>query len=58
MEKFVPVKRSDDGQPVRYLIVDDSVFARKNLAEWWKPSEARWSARQATAFPRSASTTG
>ena len=32
MEKFVPVKRSDDGQPVRYLIVDDSVFARKNLA--------------------------
>ena len=32
MEKFVPVKRSEDGQPVRYLIVDDSVFARKNLA--------------------------
>ena len=27
-----PVKRSKDGQPVRYLIVDDSVFARKNLA--------------------------
>src|SRR6202050_3654600 len=32
MEKFVPVTRSEDGQPVRYLIVDDSVFARKNLA--------------------------
>ena len=32
MEKFAPVKRSEDGQPVRYLIVDDSVFARKNLA--------------------------
>ncbi len=26
------VKRSKDGQPVRYLVVDDSVFARKNLA--------------------------
>jgi two-component system, chemotaxis family, chemotaxis protein CheY len=33
MEKFAPVKRSGDGQPVRYLIVDDSVFARKNLAQ-------------------------
>ncbi len=32
MEKFVAVKRAEDGQPVRYLIVDDSVFARKNLA--------------------------
>ena len=32
MDKFAPVKRSEDGQPVRYLIVDDSVFARKNLA--------------------------
>ncbi len=32
MEKFVAVKRGEDGQPVRYLIVDDSVFARKNLA--------------------------
>jgi two-component system chemotaxis response regulator CheY len=31
MEKFTPVKRSEDGQAVRYLIVDDSVFARKNL---------------------------
>ncbi len=33
MEKFAPVKRREDGQPVRYLIVDDSVFARKNLAQ-------------------------
>jgi two-component system chemotaxis response regulator CheY len=32
MEQFAPVKRSKDGQPIRYLIVDDSVFARKNLA--------------------------
>lgn len=33
MEKFAPVTRSEDGQPVRYLIVDDSVFARKNLTK-------------------------
>jgi len=33
MEQFAPVRRSKDGQPVRYLIVDDSVFARKNLAQ-------------------------
>jgi two-component system, chemotaxis family, chemotaxis protein CheY len=32
MEQFAAVKRSKDGQAVRYLIVDDSVFARKNLA--------------------------
>jgi len=32
MEQFASIKRSKDGQPVRYLIVDDSVFARKNLA--------------------------
>ena len=31
MEQFAPVKRKD-GQAVRYLVVDDSVFARKNLA--------------------------
>src|SRR5258708_18513480 len=31
MEQFAAVKRSKDGQSVRYLIVDDSVFARKNL---------------------------
>ena len=31
MEQFAAVKRKQDGQPVRYLVVDDSVFARKNL---------------------------
>ncbi len=31
-QEFAPVKRSADGKPVGYLIVDDSVFARKNLA--------------------------
>ncbi len=31
MEKFVAIKRSKNLKPVRYLIVDDSVFARKNL---------------------------
>jgi two-component system chemotaxis response regulator CheY len=33
MEQFAPMRRSKDGQPVRYLIVDDSVFARKNLTQ-------------------------
>ena len=33
MEKFAPIRRSGDGQPVHYLIVDDSVFARKNLVQ-------------------------
>src|ERR1700724_387476 len=32
MEQFASLKRSKDGQPVRSLVVDDSVFARKNLA--------------------------
>ena len=31
MEQFGAIKRSKDGQAVQYLIVDDSVFARKNL---------------------------
>ena len=31
MEQFPAVKRTKDGQPIQYLIVDDSVFARKNL---------------------------
>jgi len=31
MEQFAAVKRKD-GQQIRYLVVDDSVFARKNLA--------------------------
>src|SRR5512142_1576015 len=31
MEQFAALLRSKDKQPVRYLVVDDSVFARKNL---------------------------
>src|SRR5450432_4586773 len=30
MQQFAPLLRSDN-QPVRYLVVDDSVFARKNI---------------------------
>ncbi len=32
MEQFAALIRSKDKQPVRYLVVDDSVFARKNLS--------------------------
>jgi two-component system chemotaxis response regulator CheY len=32
MEQFAALRRSKDRQPLRYLVVDDSVFARKNLA--------------------------
>ena len=32
MELFPALLRADDRQPVRYLVVDDSIFARKNLA--------------------------
>ncbi len=32
MEQFAALRRSKDMQPLRYLVVDDSVFARKNLA--------------------------
>jgi two-component system chemotaxis response regulator CheY len=32
MEQFPALLRATDQQPVRYLVVDDSVFARKNLA--------------------------
>jgi len=32
MKQFEPLTRKSDAQPVRYLIVDDSVFARKSLA--------------------------
>ncbi|MGO9642498.1 MAG: response regulator [Candidatus Acidiferrales bacterium] len=32
MAQFAPLTHKDDQQPVRYLVVDDSVFARKNLA--------------------------
>ena len=31
MDQFQPLLRSKDQQPVRYLVVDDSIFARKNL---------------------------
>src|ERR1700751_2175460 len=33
MEQFAALLRSKDNKPVRYLIVDDSIFARKNLAK-------------------------
>src|SRR5437016_12098958 len=33
MEQFAALVRSKDSKPVRYLIVDDSIFARKNLAK-------------------------
>jgi two-component system, chemotaxis family, chemotaxis protein CheY len=32
MEQFPALLRTPDQQPVRYLVVDDSVFARRNLA--------------------------
>ncbi len=32
METYAALLRSQDQQPIRYLVVDDSVFARKNLA--------------------------
>ncbi len=32
MELFPALLRATDHQPVRYLVVDDSVFARKNLS--------------------------
>jgi two-component system chemotaxis response regulator CheY len=32
MAQFAPLTRKEDQGPVRYLVVDDSVFARKNLA--------------------------
>ena len=32
MEKFAPLLRKSDQQPLRFLLVDDSMFARKNLA--------------------------
>jgi len=31
MEQFAALVRSKDKKPVRYLVVDDSVFARKNI---------------------------
>ena len=33
MKPFTPLTRKQDSRPVRYLVVDDSVFARKSLAK-------------------------
>jgi two-component system chemotaxis response regulator CheY len=33
MEQYAALLRARDKQPVRYLVVDDSVFARKNLTK-------------------------
>jgi two-component system chemotaxis response regulator CheY len=33
MEHYPALVRAKDGQPIRFLIVDDSVFARKNVAK-------------------------
>lgn len=33
MKSFTPLARREDSHPVRYLVVDDSVFARKNLGK-------------------------
>ena len=33
MKQFNALTRKKDQQPVRYLVVDDSVFARKSLAK-------------------------
>jgi two-component system chemotaxis response regulator CheY len=33
MKQFEALTRKSDNQPVRYLIVDDSVFARKSLSK-------------------------
>jgi two-component system, chemotaxis family, chemotaxis protein CheY len=32
MEQLAALLRTKDRQPIRYLVVDDSIFARKNLA--------------------------
>ncbi len=33
MENYNALRRSKDGKPVRYLVVDDSIFARKNIGK-------------------------
>ena len=58
MDKFAPVKRSEDGQPVRYLIVDDSVFARQNLAQMVEAFGGQVVGEAGTALRPSASTIG
>ena len=37
MKQFEASHANNDRQPVRYLVVDDSVFARKSLARWSSP---------------------
>jgi two-component system, chemotaxis family, chemotaxis protein CheY len=37
MDQFAALLRTSDRQPVRYLVVDDSVFARRNLAKIIEP---------------------
>ena len=33
MEQFQALRKAKDEQPIRYLVVDDSVFARKNISK-------------------------
>ena len=33
MEQYTPLMRNEDHQPIRYLVVDDSIFARRNLGK-------------------------
>ena len=33
MEQYAPLNRKKDKQPIRFLVVDDSIFARKNLTK-------------------------
>ena len=33
MDQYVPLIRKKDKQPIRFLVVDDSIFARKNLTK-------------------------
>jgi two-component system, chemotaxis family, chemotaxis protein CheY len=33
MDQYVALSRKKDNQPIRFLVVDDSIFARKNLTK-------------------------
>jgi len=44
MKQFAALLRKDN-QPVRYLVVDDSVFARKNLIKMIEMFGAKWPAK-------------
>jgi two-component system chemotaxis response regulator CheY len=33
MEQYAPLNRKKDKLPIRFLVVDDSIFARKNLSK-------------------------